>query len=159
MKKILVVEDKKDERKKAREAVETAGHYCHTAEDLHEAYLALGRFEDAAKLEDQPSSYEGHEKIQWDGVITDLQFPFLTGVQSEMDPDAPKGLEIVLLCHKLGIPCVVCTDVHHHHTGWIKRVLRHITVDVVDDKGTRDDAWQRAFDLLMKQINTSKAAS
>lgn len=158
MKKILVVEDKKDERSKARTVVETAGHYCHAAEDLHEAYLALNRLEDVAELEDQPSSYEGHEEMQWDGVITDLFFPLLTGAKEGLDPDAPRGLEIVLLCHTLGIPCVVCTDVHHHHTGWIKRVLRHIAVEVVDDKGVREDAWQQALALLLKKFEAAVVA-
>lgn len=40
-----------------------------------------------------------------------------------------------------------------------KRVLQHIAVEVVDDKGVREDAWQRALDLLVKKMEAAAVLS
>lgn len=149
MKKILVIEDNKNEREKARKAVEGFyGFYCFIAEDLHEALLSLGQEEEVRKIEGEMLVPTPVHKIKWDGVITDLYFPILTGGNITSEGKAePYGLEIAILCYKSGIPCVICTDINHHHSGWLKRVARHLNAEVADNK-----AWEKAVDLIKAKI-------
>lgn len=156
MKRILVIEDQREERRKARNAVEAAGHYCFIAEDLHEAFMCLGYKKDLRELEciffkktieniiEVP--YDETMNRDWDGIITDLHFPILPGDRhTKLDPT---GLEIAVVCYQAKIPCVICTDVGHHHTDWIKRIAKRLNAKVVDDKGVRNDAWKRAVRIL-----------
>lgn len=139
MKKILVIEDKDEEKVKARVAVEKSKHYCFVAGDLQEALLLLGQEEKIKGLD---------EKIKWDGIITDLHFPLLFGDKAE-----PYGLEIAILADKLGIPCVICTDLGHHFTDWIDRVAKRLGIEVVGDKGCEGiDAWGKAMRLFENKL-------
>lgn len=146
MKKILVIEDNKNEREKARKAVKE--FYCFIAEDLHEALLSLGQEEEVREIEGEMLVPTPVHKIKWDGVITDLYFPMIfTGDIKSEGKAEPYGLEIAILCYKSGIPCVICTDIDHHHSGWLKRVARHLNAEVADDKD-----WKKAVDLIKAKI-------
>lgn len=148
MKKILVIEDKKEEQEKARKAIEAKGCYCYVAEDLHDALLALGE-EDEAKELGRDLGKISSSKINWDGVITDLHFPRITMGKDVLDARADaNGMEIIIYCNQKNIPCVVCTDVHHHDSGWVKRAAKRLGIQVIDDKGQREEAWADAVDTL-----------
>jgi len=153
MKKILVIEDKKDEKAKAREAVEARDYYCYVAEDLHDAYLALGEDEEASGM--FGANVPNSKKIEWDGIITDLHFPQLNCSEGLAGREEAYGLEIMVFCSQRGIPCVVCTDMDHHHCSWIYRVAKRLGAGLVADKGHRFDsrvAWEEAVRLLSRKL-------
>jgi len=146
MKKILVIEDDPEQKKIAREVIESAKHYCYVAEDLHEAMLLLT----GGDILDSKRSHEA--EVKWDGVITDIHFPLITGSKGPDGKAEPRGVEIMALCQKMGIPCVVCTDMDHHYTNWINRLMPYFNSDLVADKGNGARAWERALEKLLAKI-------
>lgn len=146
MKKILVIEDNPEQKKIAREVIEAAKHYCYVAEDLHEAMLLLTG-------NDILNSKNSHEpEVKWDGVIVDIHFPLITGSKGPDGKAEPRGIEIMALCKELGLPCVVCTDMDHHHTNWLDRLLPYFDADLVADKGNGAWPWERALGKLLAKI-------
>ncbi len=148
--KILIIDDKKEEREKAKIVIEKAGYYYYEAEDLHEALMLLGDQEGADTIMNISANFPKHpySKINWDGVITDLHFPLITG---GICKEEALGLEIAILCQQKKIPCVICTDLNHHRTNWIDRIARRLGIEVVPDKGLSTLAWQEALNLLLKE--------
>ncbi|MBM4177353.1 hypothetical protein FJ208_00930 [Candidatus Gribaldobacteria bacterium] len=150
MKKILIVEDNPDQKKLARQIVEKAGHYCWVAEDLHEAVLNL------AGKDILDSKRDSEPKVKWDGVITDLHFPLITGGSGDNGKAEPRGLEILALCKEMSIPCVVCSDIDHHHASWLTRLLPYFNAELEPDKsGYGTDgaiSWLRALEKLLTKI-------
>lgn len=149
MKKILVIEDNKEEKEKAKQAVEAKGHYCYVAEDLHDAYLALGETKLAAEI---ISPKIEARKIQWDGIITDIHFPMLTSSQGLESMAEAYGVEIAILASQNKVPCVMCSDVNRHHSAWIRGAARRLGVGLVEDKGLREDSWKEAVKLLEEKF-------
>lgn len=154
IKKVLFIDDKKEERQKAEVAIRAARCVTAGAEDFHEALLMLGEYDEARGIEcpNLPDLVE-QDVVTWDGVITDLHFPTITHGREKSEENDPHGIDILIICQKRGIPCVVCTDVHHHHSAWIKRIAGRLGAVVVDDKGANSQAWEKAVVELRQLIN------
>lgn len=118
------------------------------AEDLYDAVLAL-------LSKDINSDFNlSKTVVKWDGVITDVHFPRITGKIENQGDLYPYGIEVMVICHQKGIPFVVCTDMHRHHCGWIKSIAKRLGAKgFIPDKGNRsydpnDLFWENALSLL-----------
>ena len=95
--KILVIDDKPEQLKRAMEAVEAAGYDCEVAQSLSEAR----KFIESA-----------------DGILTDLEFNPFTGDSKlynaySVNPP-PAGLLVVIMAMQFKKPVAICTDGEHH---------------------------------------------
>jgi hypothetical protein len=157
---ILVIDDNRVEREKGYEAVRAAGHRAVKAEDLHEALLFMDQLDEAGIVAGEAFSISEFrpQHVKWDGIITDVHYPDLMvkAPDSFVDPP-PNGTAIVALCFRLSIPCVICTDVHHHHSQWIRNFGRQLSTPVVDDKNEAPDAWARSLTLLLPKIEQRRS--
>jgi hypothetical protein len=102
---ILVIDDKREEREKAKAAVEEAGHKAIVLSDASEQYS-------------ENSIWKLIEGV--DGVITDLYFnPRCSNSEVERYYDSnppPMGLVVALQAVHVGKQVVICTCGNHHGT-------------------------------------------
>ena len=102
--KILVIDDKAEERENAKAAVEAAGHEAVVFEGITDGYFA-------------PKFWKMMEEV--DGVITDLFFNPYYNSNGEVN-DAykinppPTGLVVAANAISLGKPVAICTSGNHH---------------------------------------------
>jgi len=99
---ILVINDKREEREAAKAAVEAAGHEAIVFSDM--SYPQGDNF------------WETMQTV--DGVITDLYFSPCRGGEEAMafyrQSPPPMGLVVALHALHLGKPVVLCTSGYHH---------------------------------------------
>lgn len=99
--KIIIIDDKCEERERAKAAVEAAGHEAMCFADLSDWRNPFWK-----QMEDA------------DGVITDLHFHPHTGGDEAQEvyekSIPPMGLLVALHALHLGKPVVICTDGYHH---------------------------------------------
>jgi predicted Fe-Mo cluster-binding NifX family protein len=100
---ILVVEDKTEEQKKAKEAVVGSGFKIVIASTLSDAERLMGMLKD---------------KIS--GIITDIHFP----EQEDGKENNPCGIAVIVLAIQKNIPVVVCSDINSHSAGYLETVVR-----------------------------------
>jgi hypothetical protein len=160
---IILVEDKKDERDAAIEAIKkmhAPAIEMARAENLGLVMLqvpgtndgtmiqiagSLEVFEDKLKLVKGIIEVMG-PKYRY-GVITDLMFPARrNGIKEE-----PNGLVVLTECIKEKLPVVVCSDTDHHDVAWLNTVFPILgqvhpagEIPVILDK--KD--WEKSVTLL-----------
>jgi hypothetical protein len=124
--KIYIIEDKREENKKAEEIIIGSGNEIGTIKTLgyRDGIMRLGEassISDAyhrqldAQIEVSRKVYEA--KKNDGGIITDMMFN-LTSPLTENDPIAPSGLLVIIQALAAGVPVVVCTnadEVGGHH--------------------------------------------
>jgi len=99
---ILVIDDKREEREAAKDAIEAAGHGALIYQDLS-----------------YPQGQKAWETMPTvDGVITDLYFDPRRGGEEAMalyrQSPPPMGLVVALHALHVGKPVVICTSGYHH---------------------------------------------
>jgi len=107
--KILVIDDKKEELEKAKEAVLQAGHEV--------VAIQPGKYPAQRFL----GNWIGDEIAKVDAVITDLYFQSkIQFAETDSGKFPPAGLLVVIEAILQNKPVVICTDgSHHEETGWI----------------------------------------
>ena len=117
--KILVIDDKQEERNNAVAAVEAAGHEALVAKSLFEAKQLI---------------------IEADGVITDLYFP-PRGDNQDYHNDyvknpPPCGLLIAIAANWIGKQVVICSDGAGHGAAmsWIADSFHFMVQPVINEK-------------------------
>ncbi|TSC65678.1 MAG: hypothetical protein CEO22_390 [Candidatus Berkelbacteria bacterium Gr01-1014_85] len=142
---ILIVDDKLEERKKARVIVEAAGYLTHTCD---------------FPVDDSDADWQNflfYLSVS-DGVLTDL-----VNLRGK-----PQGLLIALEAVSQGKPVVICTNTkeqggHHGEAiGWIydgyfARVKTRVGwIEVIpDDQGVWEKNWVGAIELLKQRIKST----
>ena len=134
IKKIIVVEDKKEELERACDLVMAKGFMplaCATNED---AVDTIKKYQDKGLV----------------GILTDLHFP----VKEGGSPEGASGLHIVYKALEAGIPVVICSNIDHHYASWatdlvgaIEKATGKKVAGFVQD---RKD-WERALGLLFNE--------
>lgn len=143
---ILILDDKAEERSKALEAAQAKGFEC----VVHD-----------------PTDREWPELVDGvDGVVTDLFWTHRTDRADHRDNLPPSGLLVVIHALSKGKPAVICTDVEkrardgtgdrqgHHglaagfiHDGYVHHWERVCPFGWVEDKD-----WSKAIDMLVKRM-------
>jgi len=94
------------------------------------------------------------------GIVTDLHFPNGDWNKDKI-PSAPLGLAIVAEAVNNNIPVVVCSDIDHHHSGYVKIIIKvlkqcpgykYLDVPVIEDNKN----WERAENYLIELINNER---
>jgi hypothetical protein len=115
--KIYVIDDKKEEIKKAHKSIQDGGHEIGSIDsEVEDGVVCLGEaasIKDAYQLQFE-AQCEVSDKIyqakkNGGGIITDMMFN-LTSPLTENDPVAPSGLLVIRQALAAGVPVVVCTD-------------------------------------------------
>lgn len=118
----------------------------------------------AGVLENMLNEIFENEKFKFDGVITDVFFPYeLKGKYSNPEPI---GVSICMAMQAAKIPCVVCTAGNHHGVKyqWIDALsstgmgpLYIVDNSDVGDGEANNKNWEGAFKVLIdKAIPFSK---
>ncbi len=168
--KILVIEDKKYELERAREAVEKAGHTCIPL-------LITGEEKD--DFLSQRLSIRLMEEV--DAVITDLHFPCV-GCYSPVaakykESPPPAGLLVAIVAISFNKPVVICTrcddGLGHHgvNYAWIYDGLLNTAVEgglynswgenwdpplcIVTTEGDKKD-WELAVRLVVRRVSEGR---
>ena len=107
MKKILIIEDDPKHLQDARNFFSKIEGVKVTYQESYEPFNNLTRA-NKPYLSDNFKNY--------DGVISDIYFPGTPGEETQ-----PIGASVLVQCHALNVPCVLCTSGYHHgdHYQWI----------------------------------------
>ncbi|MEO6078086.1 MAG: hypothetical protein ABIP54_04830 [Candidatus Andersenbacteria bacterium] len=144
--KVLVIDDKPDEREKAAEAVRAKGWECIICDPTED------------------SEFFWQDLIaEADAVITDLMWNFPSGGQQY---EKPQGLLAVIHCLFLQKPVVICTNASEHsrghhgeeiafiYDGYVKSlsVLKGFPKGKKPFRWEEDKDWAKATELLELQF-------
>jgi len=168
---ILVIEDKKEERDAAMQAIKKLNpHVTELAEAEFMGLVALKSSNaegglmvwltpDLEWAKHRLELLQKITKVLGDkgrvGVITDLMLPARKDMKDE-----PNGLIVISKCIEAGLPVVVCSDTDHHDVAWLRPVFPILgkahpvgNIPVILDK--KD--WEKALNLLAEiwQIPTN----
>ena len=133
---ILIVEDKKEELERAKQVVQKKGAKAVIAENLFEAKQLISKLQKVIS-----------------GIITDLHFP----ENKKDDINNPCGLAIVTIALRLNLPIVVCSDINHHHTLYVKSVIEDLEqltgvhVPFIMDSKDWEEAYKKLQTIKEKQ--------
>jgi len=131
---VMVVEDNKEEQKKAKEVFEKAGYRVIIAcsyEEFQQKALQFNSFKDISSEGKKiyygdpnfPENKKTGELV--DCIVTDLTFPEHSSLDSEV---GDFGFVVFIRATKLGIPCYICTNSEHHglngKRGLIEEMMR-----------------------------------
>lgn len=149
---IVIFEDKKEERQRAREIIsQTPGliDVAVSGETLDDIGWFFGErfslicskpdFSHYENLMENSVALKSGRAVL--GIITDLNMPIYPG-----GPEEQVGLVVAFMAKELGIPVVVCTGNHHQGAFWTEFLLKKLGIPIVRSKN-----WQDAIGLLRKQ--------
>lgn len=106
-----------------------------------------------------------NKEVDFAGVISDIFFPYSDSGQTESI-----GVGVLMICQKLGIPCVLNTAGNHHGSRyqWISTVVNMLKLyNILVDMPFTSDAdrtieaptknWQSAYNRLVELIERKKS--
>jgi len=163
--KIYVIDDKREEHKRAEFAIVQNGHELGTImSEIQDGVIDLAESSSLkeAHRNECDAYYEVEKKIytakaEGGGIITDMMF-HMAAPLTENDPIPPCGLLVIIQAMTIGVPVVVCTnanEVGDHHSqqmhwfydGFISPAQRRnsklLSFGWVEDKN-----WDTAVKLL-----------
>jgi len=139
--KILVVEDKHEEQRRAHEAIESTSGVVGTEVGYYEDFLVVANHAGQRDRMGLPPT----NNIEWGAVVTDMHFPWGADDRSS---SGPLGFAVVAHCQKLNIPCIVCTDADGHHIPqWYKVLAGEIGVTMITNKD-----WKAAVEAVVEMV-------
>lgn len=158
---ILVIEDDKEEQKRAKEAIESDGYKIVIAEN----YRSFKELYDS--LKDIVS-----------GIITDLHFPdgeekssvpFEKVIENsfkgtvEAPPQMqPIGLAVVIQVIQTHIPIVICSNIDGHRVGYMRDVINGLSkiignyLPLITISATGEKDWKKALKHLEEKMKGEK---
>lgn len=152
---VVIFEDKKEERQKAREIISQTPGLIDVAvpgETLDDIGWFFGErfslscsepeFSHYANLMENSVALKSGRAVF--GIITDLNMPIYKG-----GPEEQVGLVVAFMAKELGIHVVVCTGNHHKGSFWAEFLIKKLGVPIVHSKN-----WQDAIEILKNQLKT-----
>ena len=156
--KVLLIDDKVDELKRAMVAARTAGwsyDFCNTSlrsenhPGQHGKTLRMGGASDWIEMMDGV-----------DGVVTDLMW------NHSDHGEKPMGLLVVIHALSKGKPVVVCTNCGEYANGGHNEAVNFILAGYLNESGpdhsfdvVRDKNWKSAMECLSYRMKRKKASS